>query len=153
MIFFGITINLKNSVFEVGKILKTFPQAVINKIVTINSSDLKEIEFIDFVFTTLEASERQGFYLIHMVLGIRSVDSNINTAYLHLLQVFNSNFFIDEFHIVKLPNFIDIKKWFEYISKNLHINDELDVNNFYLFNYSSLNLETHNIFKRMKKLI
>jgi hypothetical protein len=145
MHFFGITISLKNSVFESGEILKTFPQAVINTIVNIICSKLKEVEFIDFVFTTLEPSQRQGFYHIHMVLGIRSIDSNINSAHLYLLQFFNDKLFTDEFYIVKLPNFIDIKKWFEYISKNLHINDELDVNNFYLFNYSSLNSETHNI--------
>jgi hypothetical protein len=106
----------------------------------------KELEFIDFSFTTIEASQRENFYHAHIVLGVRSVDSNINSFHLYLLQFFNEYFFYEDVHIDRLHNFIDIKKWFRYMSKNLHINDPLGINNFYLYTYSQLNTDSHNLF-------
>jgi hypothetical protein len=146
MHFFGITMHCKNSIIETANFLNLSPQESMNKIIKDRCLLFKELEFIDFSFTTIEASEREDFYRAHIVLGIRSVDSNINSFHIYLLQFFNEYFFYEDFHIDPLHNFIDIKKWFCYMSKNLHVNDKLGINNFYLYTYSKLNMESHYLF-------
>jgi len=124
--FFGITINLLDDLNETSRILNKTPEQLILKLINNIQLILKNVEAVDFSLTSIEIHKKnQNKAHLHMIVGVRSITENPKHVKTHIEDIFQNTKIYYDIQIDYLKYFINIKRYFVYISKEFN-----KINNF-----------------------
>lgn len=146
--FFALTLNFlgdqEESRIRCNEIIGTkyTRQQWMDIVINDTNKMISNIEMIDFTFTTIETSKRKNDYHALILIGIRSITENHKEIEVTILDILNSYQLLEGIQLYYLKEFLDIKRYMRYQSKELHIIDS-NINNFYYYYFSKQNESIH----------